>query len=83
MPIYLMDYGGGRTVASGNPIIMRENTERAKKSLEFDYPPPEVEAIRRIHGFATVISTVCSGITLKTHMLNIWVFKADQKKKAP
>jgi len=37
-----------------------------KKSLEFDYPPPEVAAFRQIHGYATVISTACSGITLKT-----------------
>jgi len=37
-----------------------------KKLLEFDYPPPEVEVFRRIHGYDTVISTACSGITLKT-----------------
>jgi len=42
------------------------STGGVKKSLEFDYPPPMVAAFRRIHGFATVISTACSGITLKT-----------------
>jgi len=39
---------------------------KVKKSLEFDYPPTKMAAFRRIHGFATVISTERSGITLKT-----------------
>jgi len=54
------------TIFNSHDFDMGNVGQQVKKSLEFDYPPPKVVAFRRIHGFATAISTPRSGEAFST-----------------